>query len=103
MPGCAKAEARRKIVDHVIVSLTVFTMVTMAMTPYPCYRDKAPGAHTATKEQPVDPLTYLPLSRRAWWARWSLWAPTRRATGTTALHNLNHFPQLQQNPLIETY
>jgi len=41
--------------------MIMFAIITMAMTPNPCSRDKAPGARTATKEQPVDPH-HLPAS-----------------------------------------
>ena len=40
--------------------MIMFTTVPMAMTPYPFQRI-APGARTATKEQPVDPH-HLPAS-----------------------------------------
>jgi len=43
MPGCARTEKRRKIVNHVIQSLIYVTMITMALTPCPCSRDKPLG------------------------------------------------------------
>ena len=39
-----------EIVNIVIKLLIVVTTATMAMTPYPCYRDISPWGTTATKE-----------------------------------------------------
>ena len=43
-------EVVEEIVNIVIELLIMGTMLTVAMTPYPCCRDIAPGAHTATKD-----------------------------------------------------